>query len=152
MRQERLKNLYWKLIDGFTVRKVAFILLGCAITSFGLYNVHQQSHITEGGVLGMLLLLQHWFGIPASIANPILDVACYLLAAHFLGGSFLKLALFTSACMAGFFRIWEQFPPSCRTCPPIRCWLPSWARCSSASAWASSSARAAPAAATTPWR
>lgn len=111
MQQAHLKNLLRKLLEGFTVQKVLCILLGCAITSFGLYNVHQQSHITEGGVLGMLLLLQHWFGIPASISNPILDVACYLLAAHFLGGSFLKLALFTSACMAGFFRIWEQFPP-----------------------------------------
>lgn len=111
MSKERLKTLFQKLIDGFTVRKVALILLGCAITSFGLYNVHQQSHITEGGVLGMVLLLQHWFHLPASISNPILDIACYALATHFLGGAFLKLALFTSVCMAGFFRIWEQFPP-----------------------------------------
>ena len=36
------------------------VILGAAILSFGLYNVHSQSTITEGGVLGMTLFLQHW--------------------------------------------------------------------------------------------
>ena len=35
------------------------LLLGTAILSFGLYNIHSQASITEGGVLGLQLLIQH---------------------------------------------------------------------------------------------
>ena len=35
--------------------RYAMLVLGAAILAFGLYNVHSQSHITEGGVLGMTL-------------------------------------------------------------------------------------------------
>ena len=44
------------------------IVLGSAILAFGLYNVHSISGVTEGGVLGLTLLLEHWFGISPSIA------------------------------------------------------------------------------------
>ena len=39
------------------------MIAGACILSFGLFNVHQQSGITEGGELGTELLLNHWFGI-----------------------------------------------------------------------------------------
>ena len=50
-------------------------MLGTAICSFGIYNVHDQSGITEGGALGLILLLNHWFGLPSSIATPIIDIS-----------------------------------------------------------------------------
>ena len=49
------------------------LLLGTAILSFGLYNIHSQASITEGGVLGLQLLIQHWFGISPSIIGPVMD-------------------------------------------------------------------------------
>ena len=36
--------------------RYAQLLLGSAILAFGLFNVHSQSRITEGGVLGTTLL------------------------------------------------------------------------------------------------
>ena len=45
-----------------TVFTYGIILLGSGILSFGLYNIHERTNVTEGGVLGMTLLLQHWFG------------------------------------------------------------------------------------------
>ena len=36
-------------------------LFGSAFLAFGLYHVHSFSGVTEGGVLGMTLLLDHWF-------------------------------------------------------------------------------------------
>ena len=69
------------------------LVLGASILSFGLYNVHSQSGITEGGVLGMTLLLHHWFGISPSISGFLMDVSCYLLAFRFLGTSFARYAL-----------------------------------------------------------
>ncbi|MFR5602208.1 MAG: YitT family protein [Lachnospiraceae bacterium] len=93
------------------ISTLLWILAGTAILSFGMYNIHQQAAITEGGVLGTILLLNHWFQIPSSLASPILDGICYLLAFRFLGGRFLKLSLLSSLCLSGFFRLWEQFPP-----------------------------------------
>ncbi|MPN19743.1 hypothetical protein SDC9_167115 [bioreactor metagenome] len=36
--------------------KVLFTLLGAAISSFGIYNVHAQSNLAEGGSVGLALL------------------------------------------------------------------------------------------------
>lgn len=95
----------------FTLRRLLFILLGTAICSFGIYNVHDQSGITEGGALGFILLLNHWFGLPSSIATPIIDIICYALAFRALGRHFLEISAFSTLSMAMFFRIWEHFPP-----------------------------------------
>ena len=55
------------------------IILGSAILAFGLYNIHSISGVTEGGVLGLTLLLEHWFGISPSISGLVLNGACYAL-------------------------------------------------------------------------
>lgn len=88
-----------------------YLLLGSMVGSFGLHNIHYQSSLTEGGVLGAILLLNHWTGLPASILSLLLDIICYAVAFRMLGGKFLGLSLIVSAFMAGFFRIWELFPP-----------------------------------------
>lgn len=105
------KKFLTAVFDGFTLKKILIILAGTAITSFGIYNIHNRTGITEGGILGLLLLLEHWFHIPISGLTLILDLACYLLAFRYLGGSFLKLSLFATFCLSCFFRLWEQFPP-----------------------------------------
>lgn len=87
------------------------ILLGSAILSFGLYNVHEQAQVTEGGVLGMTLFLQHWLGLTPAITSPVMDIACYLLAWRFLGNSFARYAVTASLAFAAFHALWERFPP-----------------------------------------
>ncbi|HJE21035.1 MAG TPA: YitT family protein, partial [Bifidobacterium pullorum] len=59
-----------KITETLTFKRILLIMLGTAIATFGLHNIHQRVDITEGGVLGMLLLLDHWFGIPPSITTP----------------------------------------------------------------------------------
>ena len=87
------------------------ILLGSAILSFGLYNIHERTQVTEGGVLGMTLFLQHWLGLSPAITSPVMDIACYLLAWRFLGNSFARYAITASLAFAAFHGLWEQFPP-----------------------------------------
>ena len=87
------------------------ILLGTAITTFGLYNVHQQADITEGGILGGILLLNHWLGVSSSLLSPLLDGLSYLFGFRYLGKKFLKTSIIATLCMSGFFRLWELFPP-----------------------------------------
>lgn len=117
----RKQRSRWReaLLGDFSWRRLGLILLGTAIATFGMHNIHQQTNITEGGVLGMLLLLNHWFGISPAILTPVLDIACYALALRFLGGSFLKWSLVSTFSLAGFFRLWEQFP---RVLPNLSAW------------------------------
>ena len=42
-----------------SAKACAITVLGSAIQAFGLYNIHSISGVTEGGILGLTLLLQH---------------------------------------------------------------------------------------------
>lgn len=88
--------------------RYAMLLCGAAILSFGLFNVHSQSQITEGGVLGMTLLVQHWTGLSPAITEVVLDVICYLLGMKYLGKDFLRWALTATAGFALFYALWER--------------------------------------------
>lgn len=100
-----------KLSEGFTRKQIGLIALGAAILSFGLYNIHQQSGITEGGVLGLLLFANHWFGISPAFLTPVLDGICYLLAFKYLGFQFIKVSAVSTIGVSVFYKIWEMFPP-----------------------------------------
>ena len=95
----------------FPPKTVLSIILGTAITTFGIYNVHRQADITEGGILGLILLFNFWIGMSSSILSPVLDALSYALGFKYLGREFLKTSIFATICMAGFFRLWEMFPP-----------------------------------------
>ena len=88
--------------------RYAQLLLGAAILAFGLFNVHQQSRITEGGVLGATLLLQHWLGISPAISEVVMDVACYLLGIKYLGKSFLRYSLVATGGFAVFYALFAR--------------------------------------------
>lgn len=95
----------------FTLRRILCILLGTAICSFGIYNIHRQTGVTEGGVLGMIVLLNYWFNISPSILSVSLDLLCYALAFRRLGVRFLIISGVSSLSLSMFFRLWESFPP-----------------------------------------
>ena len=105
---KKVWEIFW---EGLSVKKIALILLGAAITSFGLYNIHQQTSITEGGVMGMMLLINHWLGISSSLITPVLDLACYGLAFRYLGGQFIKISILSTMGVSWFFSLWEKKPP-----------------------------------------
>ena len=111
MPKQTLQQKIRRALGRFTAKRIAMILLGTAILSFGIHNIHQRTAITEGGVIGLVLLINHWFGVPASVASPLLDAASYALAFKFLGWDFLLSAGVASVSLAGFYRIWECLPP-----------------------------------------
>ncbi len=100
-----------RLAAELTVRKVLLILLGAMICTFGIHNIHQRTHITEGGVIGLMLLIEHWLKISPAYITPLLDIACYLLAFRFLGGSFIFISVISTLFVSGFYKFWELFPP-----------------------------------------
>ena len=91
------------------MKRYFLLLLGAFILSFGLFNIHNQSQITEGGVLGMTLFLNYWTGISPSISGVLMDITCYALAFKYLGKAFLKYALVASLGFSFFYSVHEHF-------------------------------------------
>ena len=92
-------------------KNCAVALLGSAILAFGLYNIHSLSGVTEGGVLGLTLLLEHWFHLSPSITSLVMNALCYLLGWRLLGRNFILYSAIAGGGFALFYAIFEQFPP-----------------------------------------
>lgn len=90
---------------------VLLLLLGSAVLAFGLYNIHSMSNVTEGGILGLTLLLEYWFDISPSVSGFVLTVLCYFLGWKLLGKRFLAYSLISSIGFSVFYGIFEQFEP-----------------------------------------
>jgi uncharacterized membrane-anchored protein YitT (DUF2179 family) len=99
------------LFSGIKFRSCVIICLASAFLAFGLYHVHAQSGITEGGVLGLTLLLQHWLHLSPAISGFVLNVCCYLLGWHLLGRGFIFYSLLSTGSFSVAYRIFEQFDP-----------------------------------------
>ncbi|HIS48733.1 MAG TPA: YitT family protein [Candidatus Scybalocola faecigallinarum] len=111
MSEKRQANLIKKLMDGLSIKRIVWILIGAMITTFGIHNIHQQTGITEGGVIGLMLLLEHWLGFSPAFITPVLDIACYGLAFKYLGKRFIKISIISTLSVSLFYKIWELFPP-----------------------------------------
>lgn len=109
--KKQITILWEKLAEGITLKRMFLLLLGAMICSFGIHNIHQRTNITEGGVIGLMLLIEHWLKISPAYITPFLDIICYVLAIKFLGGNFIKLSIISTAFISGFYKVWEQFPP-----------------------------------------
>lgn len=107
---QRLERLKDSLLEGLTARKILLIMLGAAIATFGIHNIHQRVNITEGGVIGLMLLVEHWLGFSPAYITPVLDIACYVLAARLLGRMFIKVSLISTAFVSAFYKLWELLP------------------------------------------
>lgn len=82
-----------------------------AMLAFGLYNIHSLSGVTEGGILGLTLLLEHWFNISPSVSGMILNLLCYLMGWKFLGRKFIIYSIAAATGFSVSYRIFEQFGP-----------------------------------------
>ena len=101
----------WKeALKNITLKKFAINLLGSFILAFGLYHVHSISGVTEGGVLGATLLLEHWTGISPALTGGIMNVLCYVLGWKLLGKEFIAYSALATVGFSGMYKICEQFP------------------------------------------
>lgn len=86
-------------------------LLGGSILAFGLYHIHAQSGVTEGGQLGLTLLLHHWWNISPALSGFVINTICYLIGWRTLGKAFLFYSGVSTVSFSIIYRICEQFPP-----------------------------------------
>ena len=85
--------------------------LSSAFQAFGMYNIHALSDITEGGVLGATLLLEHWFGISPALSSFAMNAACFALGWKTLGREFIAYSLIAACGYSLGYGICQQFPP-----------------------------------------
>lgn len=82
-----------------------------AFQAFGIYNVHALSNVTEGGVLGATLLIQHWLHISPAVSSLILNTICFVLGYKTLGKAFIAYSFIAALGYSGGYWLCEQFPP-----------------------------------------
>lgn len=87
------------------------LLVGSVIQAIGIYNIHSLSNVTEGGVLGLTLLLQHWFQISPAVSSLILNLVCYAIGWRMLGREFIGYSLVSICAYSASYGLFEQFPP-----------------------------------------
>jgi len=94
----------------FALRSI-YLVLGSVILSFGLYNIHSLSGVTEGGMLGLTLLGKVWLNLSPAISGFVLNALCYFCGWRLLGHRFI---LYSAIAGGGFclsYAFFEQFGP-----------------------------------------
>lgn len=91
--------------------RVALLLLGALIQAIGLCNIHAFADVTEGGVLGATLLIEHWFLISPALSAFVLNAACYLFGWRTLGKEFLVYSAIAGVAYSIFYALLEPFAP-----------------------------------------
>ena len=82
-----------------------------AFQAFGMYNIHALAGVTEGGVLGATLLLEHWFGVSPAVSSFVMNAACYILGWQTLGKEFIGYSAVAACGYSVCYAVCEQFPP-----------------------------------------
>jgi len=100
-----------KLFSGITAKNIALNLVGSAILAFGLFNVHSFSNVTEGGVLGLTLLLHHWLDISPALSGLVLNAVCYIFGWRTLGKDFLIYSAIAGGGFSAFYAVFEWMGP-----------------------------------------
>lgn len=91
--------------------RIVLSLLGAFIQAAGLCNIHAYANVTEGGVLGATLLLEHWFAISPALSALVLNAACYLFGWRTLGKGFLKYSVLCGVAYSAFYALMAPFAP-----------------------------------------
>lgn len=91
-------------------RKILLSTTGSCILAFGMYQIHSQGAVTEGGILGLTLLLYQWFAISPSLSALILNCICYLAGWRTLGRPFLLYSALSGGLYSLFYALFEQTP------------------------------------------
>lgn len=93
------------------IRNCLICFFASAFQAFGMYNIHALSGVTEGGIFGMILLLDHWLKLSPAISSVLLNGACFLLGWWTLGREFIGYSIVATAGYSIAYGICELFPP-----------------------------------------
>lgn len=98
-------------IKKITLKRLLWNLLGGVILGFGLMEVHSIAHVTEGGALGLTLLLDIWFGFSPAWTSIVLNIIFYAFGVRMFGLPFVVYSLTAAGAFSGTYAVCELFPP-----------------------------------------
>jgi len=87
------------------------IVAGSSFLAFGICNVHEYAAVTEGGVLGMVLLLNHWLHISPAVSWVILNAVCYYIGWRQMGKQFIIYSAISTLSFSVSYAIFDGFAP-----------------------------------------
>lgn len=118
-------NVLYTLLRSLKPKCILLVALGSMIQAVGVCNIHAYSGVTEGGTLGLELLLFHWLGLSPAISSIVLNGICYAIGWRVLGGSFLAYSGIAVGCYALTYALLEPFAPlwPALTASPLACAL-----------------------------
>ncbi|MBS6507376.1 MAG: YitT family protein [Paraclostridium bifermentans] len=90
------------------LKKVATIIIGATILAFGSYNFNYQNSVTEGGVLGLLLLIKNVFDISPSLTSLVIDLSLFALGTKFFGKKFLLYSILSTFTFSTMYNTFER--------------------------------------------
>ena len=99
------------MYDRRSLKDISLILIGSTILAFGVYNFYYLNSITEGGVLGIILLLKNIFGFDVSIAGAIHDIALLIMGFKMFGKKFFVYSVGASVGFSVLYDIFETVGP-----------------------------------------
>ena len=91
--------------------RISIALLGAFIQAVGLCNIHAFADVTEGGVLGATLLIEHWFSVSPALSALALNALCYLFGWRTLGKDFLIYSAICSGAYSLFYALLAPYAP-----------------------------------------
>ena len=101
----------WRSLRALKRREWFLLIAGSAILAFGLSQIHAHAGVTEGGVLGMTLLLRHWLGVSPAVSGLIMNAACYLFGWRTLGRGFIARSIVAGGGFSLFYAGFERIQP-----------------------------------------
>ncbi len=82
-----------------------------AFQAFGMYHIHAVAQVTEGGVLGATLLLDHWLALSPALSSLVMNGLCYFLGWRTLGREFIGYSAVAALGYSLCYWSCQQFPP-----------------------------------------
>lgn len=100
-----------KLLHEIDLKKALIALLGSVMVAFAMYNIHAAAGLTEGGILGLTLLIFNLWGLSPAITSLAMNVLCYIFGWRTLGRDFLIYSSIATAAFSLSYAVFESFSP-----------------------------------------
>lgn len=98
-------------IKSLDKKSIALIVLGSLIQAVGICNIHAYSGVTEGGTIGLTILIFHYTGLSPAISSLFINIGCYALGWKVMGKNFLAYSAVSVVSYSVFYAIVEPFAP-----------------------------------------
>ncbi|MBM7633508.1 uncharacterized membrane-anchored protein YitT (DUF2179 family) [Geomicrobium sediminis] len=97
---------YWLM----HAKRIFFILLGCALVSFGLVYFNMENSLADGGFTGITLILYFVWSIDPAISNIVLNIPMFILGYRILGRTLFVYTIIGTLGISLFLWIFQEFP------------------------------------------